>query len=105
MAVIFHLNEQVCNHPELFERADVVAPFSFAVFGRSGRPMRDGDSMSLYYSTRNPIEFLIPQLFYLDGGLPISDSRTSSLTRMFNIWSADWIHKSLYDEGESTPFQ
>src|SRR5271168_352423 len=61
-------NFKVCNHPELFERADVVAPFSFCKFGRSGPLMREGDSVLPPYSTRSPIEFSVPTLLYLDGG-------------------------------------
>jgi len=101
---------QVCNHPELFERADVVAPFSFAHFGRSGPIFREGDFVMLPYSTRNPIEYAIPELFYHDGGLlDVPNQRSEGLsssacvTKMFNIWSADWIQRSLYQEGEIDP--
>ncbi|RDB29552.1 putative DNA helicase INO80 [Hypsizygus marmoreus] len=100
---------KVCNHPELFERADVVAPFSFSKFGRSGPIAREGDSISLAYSTRNPIEFSIPELFYLDGGLLDVPSdklapsfHNSSLPKIFSIWSIDWIHKSLQEEVASS---
>ncbi|KAF8078491.1 SNF2 family DNA-dependent ATPase [Lyophyllum atratum] len=94
---------KVCNHPELFERADVVAPFSFSKFGRSGPLMREGDFISLPYSTRNPIEFSIPELFHLDllNVSPMDSvpgSQNGSLLKMFNIWSTDWMHKSLYDD-------
>ncbi|KAJ7727846.1 SNF2 family N-terminal domain-containing protein [Mycena maculata] len=100
---------KVCNHPELFERADVVAPFSFSRFGRSGPLMREGDFVSLSYSTRNPIEFQIPELLYQDGGIltvpsenSTSASQSSCLSKLFNIWSIDWIHRSLYDEVSSS---
>jgi hypothetical protein len=95
---------QVCNHPELFERADVVAPFSFALFGQSGPLNREGDFISLPYSTRNPIEYAIPALFYQDGGLldvPNDNSRDPGLlSGLMNIWSTDWIHHSLYDDSK-----
>ncbi|EEB87761.1 hypothetical protein MPER_14757, partial [Moniliophthora perniciosa FA553] len=58
---------KVCNHPELFERADVVAPFSFAHYGRPGP--REGDFVNLPYSTQNPISFAIPEHMYQDGGI------------------------------------
>lgn len=96
----------MCNHPELFERADVVAPYSFSRFGQSRSLLREGDSIFLPYSTRNPIEFSIPQLLYQDGGLIDVPSDASApvtslscLTKRFNIWSTNWIHQSLYDEG------
>ncbi|KAJ7619158.1 SNF2 family N-terminal domain-containing protein [Mycena polygramma] len=98
---------KVCNHPELFERADVVAPFSFCRFNRSGPLLREGDFVSLPYSTRNPIEFTIPELLYQDGGIlnipsetSCSASQSSCLTKLLNIWSTDWIHRSLNEEGK-----
>ncbi|KAI8995491.1 SNF2 family N-terminal domain-containing protein [Trametes punicea] len=99
---------KVVNHPELFERADVVAPFSFSEFGRSGPLNREGDFVQLPYSTRNPIEYAVPKLFWEDGGLldvPQEDSlkRTGDgpLARMMNIWSTDTIYRSLHDEERS----
>ncbi|KAI0361785.1 hypothetical protein OH77DRAFT_461899 [Trametes cingulata] len=99
---------KVCNHPELFERADVVAPFSFSEFGRSGPLNREGDFVQLPYSTRNPIEYAIPKLFYEDGGLldvPHENSlkRTGDgpLAKMMNIWSTDSICRSLEEDERS----
>lgn len=101
---------QVCNHPELFERADVVAPYSFADFGRPGPVNREGDFVQLPYSTRNPIELAIPKLLYYDGGLldvPQEDSWSHAdenrIARLMNIWSTDRMHRSLYDEGRYIP--
>jgi DNA helicase INO80 len=98
---------KVCNHPELFERADVVAPFSFSRFGRPGPLAREGDYVLLPYSTKNPIGYTIPELFYRDGGLldlPGEDianaSHSGSVNKCFNIWSADWMHKSLLEDGK-----
>jgi DNA helicase INO80 len=82
----------------------VVAPFSFAHFGRSGPIFREGDSITLPYSTRNPIEYAVPELFYHDGGLlDVPNQRSEGLsssaciTKMFNIWSTDWIQRSVYE--------
>ena len=62
--------------------------------------------MHLPYSTRNPIEFPIPSLFYLDGGLldiPSEDAPAQAsrgpLATLLNIWTTDWIERSL-EEGE-----
>ncbi|TFK76977.1 hypothetical protein BDN72DRAFT_807283 [Pluteus cervinus] len=96
---------KVCNHPELFERADVVAPFSFTKFGRSGR---ETDFVPLAYSTRNPIEFSIPALFYRDGGLLSIPNENAPFTptkripNLFNIWSTDWLYKSIYNDSSSS---
>ncbi|THV04816.1 hypothetical protein K435DRAFT_648606 [Dendrothele bispora CBS 962.96] len=99
---------KVCNHPELFERADVVAPFSFAHFGRSGPLGREGDVVNFSYSSQNPIQFSIPELFYRDGGLinvpyenSTSSQQSSCLSRLMNIWSTDYIYKSIYEEEAS----
>ncbi|KAH9486801.1 Chromatin-remodeling ATPase INO80 [Psilocybe cubensis] len=100
---------KVCNHPELFERADVVAPYSFCNFGRSGPLMREGDFLMLPYSTRSPIEYSIPQLLYKEGGLihvpsetSIAPSQSGCLVKLLNIWSTDWIHRSLYEDDQSS---
>jgi DNA helicase INO80 len=100
---------QVCNHPELFERADIVAPYSFSEFGRSGPLNRQGDFLLAPYSTRNPIEYAIPELLYLDGGLKgvpydgpgmaIQQSE-GVLHKLMSIWKTDWIQRSLTDDGE-----
>ncbi|PPQ89378.1 hypothetical protein CVT25_002196 [Psilocybe cyanescens] len=102
---------KVCNHPELFERADVVAPYSFCNFGRSGPLMREGDFLMLPYSTRSPIEYSIPLLLYQEGGLVDVPSESSTvpshsgcLTKLLNIWSTDWIHRSLYNEEDQSSF-
>ncbi|KAG8745191.1 putative DNA helicase ino80, partial [Ceratobasidium sp. 423] len=60
---------KVCNHPELFERADVVAPVSFTLFGRSGNLAREGDLLYCPDSASNPISFILPRMFERDGGL------------------------------------
>jgi DNA helicase INO80 len=97
---------QVCNHPELFERADVVAPFSFSDFGRSGPLARESEFSLLSYSTRNPIEYRIPSLFYEDGGIlnvpcenSVFHSRDGGFSKRFSIWSTDWMHQSLHTSG------
>ncbi|KAF7784425.1 hypothetical protein Agabi119p4_590 [Agaricus bisporus var. burnettii] len=101
---------KVCNHPELFERADVVAPYSFTSFGRSGNLAREGDFVGLPYSVRNPIQISIPKLFYQDGGLldvPSESSEstnTSVLKNLCNIWSTDWIYRSFYESDNSFSF-
>jgi hypothetical protein len=67
--------------------------------------MREGDSVILPYSTRSPIEYSVPILLYQDGGIidipcetSSSPSHSSSLSRLFNIWTPDWIHQSLFEE-------
>lgn len=102
---------KVCNHPELFDRADVVAPFSFAKFGRSGPLNREGDFVVQAYSTHNPIEYNIPRAFYLDGGLvdvPHEEyvspfqPENSVLHKLMNIWTPEHILQSFEDSSSSS---
>ncbi|KAJ4486296.1 SNF2 family DNA-dependent ATPase [Lentinula aciculospora] len=100
---------KVCNHPELFERADVVSPFSFARCAQSGPLNREGDFIVFPYSTRNPIQLTLPKLLYEDGGIinvPNEDStfisRSGCLSQLMSIWRTDYIHKSLSEEKSSS---
>lgn len=68
--------------------------------------MREGDFLILPYSTRSPIEYSIPLLLYQEGGLlhvPLetstSPSQSGCLNKLLNIWTTDWMHHSLYDDG------
>lgn len=98
---------KVCNHPELFERADVVAPFSFCDYGRPSSIAREGDFISCHYSTRSHFELSLPKLLYQDGGIlaipnenaPLRTER-GVLQRLTNIWSTDYIKRSLEEDGE-----
>ena len=95
---------KVCNHPELFQRAEVKSALSVSQWARSGNLAREGDFLLLPYSTRNPIDYVIPKLFYEDGGLLDIPHETGPkgfetrwLHNLMNIWSGDWMHRSLYD--------
>ena len=54
------------------------------------------------------IEFTIPELFYLDGGLlsvPTEDSKVQRpdggiLRNLMSIWTTDWIEKSIEENGQ-----
>ncbi|ETS63996.1 hypothetical protein PaG_02332 [Moesziomyces aphidis] len=93
---------KVCNHPELFERADVRAPFAFADFARSGSLAREGDLLNLPHSTTSLIELQLPKLLVREGGLcdvPGHASRkgfdTGYLQNLLNIWRAPHVYESL----------
>jgi DNA helicase INO80 len=97
---------QVCNHPQLFDRADVKAPLAFGGFARTASIMREGDFLTCPDSARNPIEVTVPRLFEEDGGLltvPSESSRAGSdtynLQTLMSIWSVDHISKSLKHAG------
>ena len=94
---------KVCNHPELFERADVSGPLSLCSFAASyGAINREGDLLDLPYSTRSRIHMELPKLVYresLAGELaerplqPIGGD-TLNLERLFNIWSSQHVASS-----------
>lgn len=92
---------KVCNHPDLFERADVRSPLAFSSFGASGNIAREGSQLSLAYTTRNRITYDVPKLLYREGGIlavPGEESnagvRRKYLDRLMNIWVADYIEES-----------
>ena len=93
---------KVCNHPDLFERADVRSPLAFASFGATANIAREGPQLSLAYTTRNRIAYSVPKLVYRHGGMlavPGEDSdagvRRRYLDNLMNIWQADHIESSL----------
>ena len=97
---------QVCNHPELFERADVTAPLSFSTFSSSGDLLRE-QSLYLPDSCKNPIRIHLPRIVWEDGGVvsrPFEEGRAGFETRylhnLMNIWSPDNLIKSLEDKGK-----
>jgi chromatin-remodeling ATPase INO80 len=91
---------KVCNHPDLFERADVKSPFSFGSYGATGNIAREGPQLSLAYTTRNRVAYNVPKLVYRSGmlGVPGEDSdagfRQQYLDNLMNIWQADYIEST-----------
>jgi DNA helicase INO80 len=59
---------KVCNHPDLFERAETTSPFSFAHFAETASFMREGPMINVGYSTRNLIEYRLPRLVWREDG-------------------------------------
>ncbi|RHZ78787.1 hypothetical protein Glove_156g94 [Diversispora epigaea] len=99
---------KVCNHPELFERADVVSPLSFCFYGSTWLISRE-ESLYLPYSSRNYITYEIPKRVFRNGGfldVPGHSSRAGSrskiLDHLMNIWRPDYIYQSLQDEQNDT---
>ncbi|CAE6436278.1 unnamed protein product [Rhizoctonia solani] len=93
---------KVCNHPELFERADVVAPFTFTAFGRSGNLAREGDLLYCPDSASNPIKFWLPRVFERDGGLihlPGYHTRAGFENKWFGCEASLWTRDRLVGYG------
>ncbi|TNY22117.1 putative DNA helicase INO80 [Rhodotorula diobovata] len=102
---------KVCNHPELFERADVTAPFAFAEFNQTASIIRDPEVLDVPYATHSKIEYKIPKTLYRDGGMlhvPGPDSRAGfdsfHLDRLLNIWRPDYVQQSLKENNSTFAF-
>ncbi|RKP40221.1 SNF2 family N-terminal domain-containing protein, partial [Dimargaris cristalligena] len=97
---------KVCNHPELFERAEVESPYAFCTFSLTPSVAREGDFLTLSYVSRNFIQYHIPRRLYADGGLLGEAGPGSSaaiLTKLrsvkLNIWQPDYIQGSIEGNG------
>lgn len=74
----------------------------------SGPLNREGEFLFLPYSTGNPIQYSIPRLFWEDNGLldvpyehfdsPLQ-RHNGVLHKLMNIWTPDYIERSLREEG------
>lgn len=98
---------KVCNHPELFERADVSAPLAWVDYNFTGNLVRDPEVLEVRYATRSTIEYVVPKVVYRDAvdvpGAPTHKGSDSLyLDRLLNIWTPDHIHHSI-QEGTSLP--
>lgn len=94
---------KVCNHPDLFERADVVSPFVFGTFSHSGNLAREGDTLYCPDSAKNAIEVRLPRLVWEEKlDRPSEDSLAGSenhvLRNLCSIWRTDWVGEALKED-------
>ncbi|KAG2181239.1 hypothetical protein INT43_008822 [Umbelopsis isabellina] len=101
---------KVCNHPELFERADVHSPFAFCESSRTVSLSKE-TYLNCPYSTKSVIKFHIPKRLYRNGGIlnvigPESNAgfETKYLDNLLNIWTTDNVHDSLYSQEPDAAF-
>ncbi|KAF8463601.1 SNF2 family N-terminal domain-containing protein [Kalaharituber pfeilii] len=100
---------KVCNHPDLFERAETRSPLSFASFADTVSFMREGQNVSVYYTSRNRIQYKVPKLVYREDRLDVPGHQTQAgfkrryLDHLMNIWSSDYIYESTATDRNS-PF-
>lgn len=78
----------MCNHPELFERAEVISPMAFCQFGQTSSISRDISDPALGYSSRNWISQRIPRIFY-EELFPAKKEQ-----HLESIWNPYYIAKS-----------
>lgn len=97
---------KVCNHPDLFERAETKSPFSLVHFAETASFVREGQFVDVRYSTRNLIEYDLPRLLCssagrLDVAGPQNERagfRGKYLDRLMNIWDPENIKQSIDDD-------
>ncbi|KAL8926785.1 MAG: hypothetical protein Q9172_001661 [Xanthocarpia lactea] len=92
---------KVCNHPDLFERADTSSPLAMAYYAECASFLREGYNVNLVYSSRNLIEYDLPRLLdtpeaRLDVAGPGNDRagfRHQYLGHRMNIWTPENIQR------------
>lgn len=79
---------KVCNHPDLFERADVKSSFVFGTFAETASFLRETE-LELSYLFRNPIHYKLPKQVYHELLVPGNNSNVglkNKIYEMFNIY-------------------
>lgn len=80
---------KVCNHPDLFERADVKSSFAFGRFAETSSFLRETNELEMSYSTENLIKYNMPRIVYEEILQPTFDNDVGSrkkINNMFNIY-------------------
>ncbi|MCJ1306919.1 putative DNA helicase ino80 [Agyrium rufum] len=104
---------KVCNHPDLFERADTTSPLSLVHFAETASFLREGHFVDLKYSTRNLIEYDLPRLLcsFMDRNRPDAatdvvlkervgtEYKGPTLSQKLNIWRPENIESCMQDDG------
>jgi len=93
---------KVCNHPDLFERADTSSAFSCGYFAETASFVREGNNVTVGYSTRSLIDYELPRLVWRDGGRLnkagpdnlTAGFRNKYLNHMMNIWTPENIREN-----------
>lgn len=93
---------KVCNHPDLFERAEVTSSFAATYFAETASFVREGNNVAVGYSTRSLIDYDLPRLVWTEGGRlwkagrdnQKAGWRNKALNHMMNIWTPENIKQS-----------
>lgn len=80
---------KVCNHPDLFERADVKSAFSFGKFAETASFLRETNELELVYSSENILTLPLPRLLFEELLRPGYNSSLGSKHHLLN-------HLSIY---------
>lgn len=90
---------KVCNHPDLFERADVKSPFAFNKFAETSSFLRESSELEMSYSSENLINFDIPQLIYDELLTPSFENDVGFQSKVFNMFDICNPENTVDNEG------
>ena len=96
---------KVCNHPDLFERADTSSPLALVHYAETASFLREGNNVNVGYSTRNAVEYDLPRLLCSpEARLDVAGSSNAKagfkgryLAELMNIWTPENIRESMSD--------
>ena len=97
---------KVCNHPDLFERAEITSPLSMVHYAETASFLREGNNVNVSYSTKNAVEYDLPRLISSPEGIlempgpanPQAGFRSKYLSEILNIWTPENMQKSIADD-------
>ncbi|KAF3156102.1 putative DNA helicase ino80 [Orbilia oligospora] len=104
---------KVCNHPDLFERADVASPMAFSRWPETVSFLREGYNVEVPYGVRNLIDYELPRLVARDGRLDIPGEKSKfgfrkkwmdSSESLFNIWNPQYLVRNYAQEKSTFGF-
>ncbi|TKA81134.1 hypothetical protein B0A55_01644 [Friedmanniomyces simplex] len=98
---------KVCNHPDLFERADTWSPLSISHYAETASFMREGQFVQQGYSVRSQVEFWLPGMLGGEEGLlgvagPRNERagwRRKMLRSELSVWDERNIRQSEREDG------
>ncbi|OAA65663.1 snf2 family helicase ATPase [Niveomyces insectorum RCEF 264] len=98
---------KVCNHPDLFERAETASPFVMGYFAETASFSREGTNIPVIYSSRSTIEYELPRLVASEDGRlqkasrnnPVAGFRSKYLDQLMNVWTPENVRKSADEDG------
>ncbi|GMM34466.1 chromatin-remodeling ATPase [Saccharomycopsis crataegensis] len=92
---------KVCNHPDLFERADTKSSFNFGSFADTVSFSKESNEsiLDVRYSNRNVISATLPTLIYNELIRPNEENsvgmRNKVVNHLLNIWNEDYLHHDM----------
>ncbi|AOA61747.1 ATPase and nucleosome spacing factor [Komagataella phaffii CBS 7435] len=97
---------KVCNHPDLFERADTKSAFHFGTFSDTASFSRENllPVLDVFYSSANVINYRLPTLLYDEILSPNFEDNAQFLKQhllyngKLNIWNAKHLHRDEFKD-------